>query len=253
VVPHAYLDHPRPVVLAHRGGDEVAPENTMAAFESAVALGVRYLETDTHLTKDGILVAFHDDRLDRVAGHPGRIADLTWPELRAIELPGGHRVPRLDDLFAAWPHVRFNVDPKSDAAADHLPEVVRRVGLGLDRLCVGAFSDARLDALRRALGPELCTSMGPRQVARLRLRSWGVPAGRFPARCAQVPVRQGPLPVADGAFVRAAHRLGLHVHVWTVNEPDEMRRLVRLGVDGLVTDRPRQLRALLEEDGMWSS
>lgn len=251
VVSHPYLDHPRPIVLAHRGGLEVAPENTMAAFESAVSMGVRYLETDAHLTRDGVVVAFHDDRLDRVTSATGRISELSWAELSKVEMKGGHRVPRMEDLLAAWPDVRFNIDPKSDAAGAAMPGVLRKVGIGLDRVCFGAFSDARLRRLRRELGPELCTSMGPVQVLRLRLASWSLPSGGFSARCAQVPVRQGPIPVVDARFVRAARARGLHVHVWTVNEPEEMTRLVELGVDGLVTDYPGRAKALLESRGLW--
>ena len=242
---HPYLDHPGPIVLAHRGGLGHAPENTMAAFESAVGLGVRYLETDAHVTRDGVVVAFHDDRLDRVTDATGKIADLTFAEVSSARMEGGHRVPRLDELLGAWPDVRFNIDPKSDAAAEAMPGLLRRVGVGLDRVCFGAFSDRRLARLRAALGPDVCTSMGPREVARLRLGSWGLPVGGFAARCCQVPVRQGILPVADARFVAAAHRRGLPVHVWTVNDPAEMTRLLDLGVDGLVTDYPARAQALI--------
>jgi glycerophosphoryl diester phosphodiesterase len=250
---HPYLDAPQPLALAHRGGDERATENSRAAFEDAVSLGVRYLETDCHATRDGVLIAFHDDRFDRVTSEQGRVAERSWAEISRFRMTGGEPIPRLDDLLAAWPDVRFNIDPKSDRAAELLPDVVRRVGLGLDRLCVGSFSDRRLAGLRQRLGPGLCTSMGPREVLRLRLQSWGVPSvlGRFRARCAQVPVRQGRVPVVDGAFVRRAHRLGLKVHVWTINERSDMERLLDLGVDGIVTDKPRVLKALLQARGQW--
>lgn len=252
-MPHPYLDHPSPIVLAHRGGVEVAPENTMAAFESAVQMGIRYLETDAHLTKDGVVVSFHDDELDRVTDGTGRIADKTWTELASVRLEGGHRIPRMDELLSAWPDVRFNIDPKSDAAGAAMPDLLQRVGLGSDRVCFGAFSDRRLARLRRSLGEATCTSMGPLQVVRLRLASWGLPVGRFSAQCAQVPVREGPVPVVDRRFVEAAHARGLQVHVWTINETEEMARLLDLGVDGLVTDYPRRAKELLESRGQWAS
>lgn len=250
-MPHPYLDHPRPIAFAHRGGTEAAPENTMAAFEAAVRLGYRYLETDVHPTKDGVLVAFHDDRLDRVSDQRGAIADRTWTEIAQVELMGGQRIPRLDDLLAAWGDVRFNIDPKSDASAKLLPGVFARVGVGLDRVCIGSFSDRRLERLRAELGPDLCTSMGPREVVRLRLAALSIPTGPFAARCAQVPVWYGPIPVVDRRFVEAARSRDLQVHVWTVNEEREMEQLIRLGVDGIITDRPSLLKEVLEAHGLW--
>ncbi|MGF1509839.1 MAG: glycerophosphodiester phosphodiesterase [Myxococcota bacterium] len=252
---HPYLDHPYPIPFAHRGGDESSTENSIEAFADAVSLGFRYLETDCHATADGVLVAFHDDRLDRVSDETGRVADKTWNELSRVKLAKGGRVVRLDDLLAVWSDTRFNIDPKSDAAAELLPDVLRKVRFGLDRLCIGSFSDARLARLRIRLGPGLCTSMGPKEVLRLRVQSYGVPRilGSFKARCVQVPVRQGLIPVADELFIRRAHRLGLHVHVWTVNDPSEMRRLLDLGVDGLVTDRPRVLKRVLHERAQWAA
>ncbi len=251
---HPYLWNEGPVALAHRGGTESATENSMEAFAHAVeTLGFRYLEADAHATRDGVLVAFHDDRLDRVTDRKGRIADLTWADLRDVRMAGGERIVRLEDLLAAWPHVRINIDPKTDPAAERLPALLARVGFGLDRLCIGAFSDRRLGRLRAALGPDLCTSMGPLEVLRLRLASWGWPRDRdFVARCCQVPVVEKGIPVADLRFVRAAHDRGLKVHVWTVNDEREMERLLDLGVDGLITDRPSILRRVLERRGQWS-
>ena len=251
---HPYLDHPGPIALAHRGGTEAATENSMEAFSHAIeTLGYRYLETDAHATKDGVLVAFHDDRLDRVTDRMGQISELTWAEIKGVRMAGGEQIPLLEDLMTAWPHVRLNIDPKTDAAASLLPDVIDRVGFELDRLCLGAFSDKRLAGLRQRLGAGLCTSMGPLSVLRLRLNSWGLPRfGSFAAKCCQVPVADKGIPVADGRFIEAAHRLGLQVHVWTINEEAEMRRLLDLGVDGLVTDRPGLLKRVLESRGEWS-
>ena len=250
---HPYLDHPGPIALAHRGGTDAATENSMEAFTHAVeTLGYRYLETDAHLTRDGVLVAFHDDRLDRVTEQTGMIAELSWPQLSDVRLANGERIVRLEDLLAAWPDVRLNIDPKTDAAAESLPALLTRVGFGLDRLCVGAFSDRRLARLRAALGPKLCTSMGPFDVLRLRLSSWGLPRfGGFAAACCQVPVADKGITVTDAAFIKKAHTLGLKVHVWTINEESEMHRLLDLGVDGLITDRPATLKGVLESRRQW--
>jgi glycerophosphoryl diester phosphodiesterase len=249
-----FLDWPGPLAFAHRGGASEAPENTMPAFANAVALGYRYLETDVHTTSDGVLVAFHDDRLDRVTDGRGRIAELPWSMVQQARVDGREPIPLLEDLLAAWPAVRVNIDPKHDAAVEPLADVLRRTR-AVDRVCIGAFSDRRLARMRELVGPSLCTSMGPRQVALLSAlaRSGAGRGGRLVAPCAQVPPRAGKVPVVTAAFVAAAHRRGLQVHVWTVDDPAEMRRLLDLGVDGLMTDRPQVLKEVLEDRGEWVS
>jgi glycerophosphoryl diester phosphodiesterase len=250
-----FLDSPGVLAFAHRGahGPDAGgvAENTMAAFESAVRLGYRYVETDVHLTKDGVLVAFHDDRLDRVTDREGAIADLPWAEVGAARLAGGGGVPQFEELLGSWPHLRVNVDPKTDAAVEPLAEIVERTD-SLDRVGAGSFSGRRLARLRQRLGPGLCTSLGPLGTVRLRLASLGLPGGPGAAACAQVPVRRGPVPVVDRRFVAAAHRRGLQVHVWTIDDRAEMERLLDLGVDGLMTDRPAVLKDVLTARGLWA-
>jgi glycerophosphoryl diester phosphodiesterase len=248
-----FLDWPGPLPFAHRGGASEAPENTMPAFEHAVALGYRYLETDVHVTADGVLIAFHDDQLDRVTDGRGRIADLPWSAVQKARVDGREPIPRFEDLLMAWPEARINVDPKHDGAVEPLAEVLVRTG-AVDRVCVGAFSDRRIARVQALVGPALCTSMGPRQVAQLVTASRGLPGGgRLLAPCAQVPARQGRLPLVTERFVAAAHRRGIQVHVWTIDDRTEMVRLLDLGVDGLMTDRPEVLKDLLVERGQWVS
>jgi glycerophosphoryl diester phosphodiesterase len=222
----------------------------MAAFEHAVSLGYRYLETDVHATADGVLVAFHDDELDRVTDRVGRIGDLPWSEVKRARVAGSHAIPLLEELLGTWPEARVNIDPKHDAGVGPLVEVLRRTS-SVARVCVGAFSDRRLARVRRQLGPDLCTSLGPAGIARLKLAGRRVPAGRLPAGCAQVPVRSGGVTVLDHRLVAAAHQRGMQVHVWTIDDHQEMARLLDLGVDGIMTDRPAVLRQLLEERGEW--
>ena len=250
----AYLDHPGPLAFAHRGAhfEDGVTENSMAAFARAVELGFRYVETDVHATADGVLVAFHDDRLDRVTDGRGAIADLAWRDVRAARLAEGDGgVPLLEDLLGTWPDLRVNIDAKADTAVDPLLEVLDRTGAH-DRVCLAAFSDRRLTELRRRTGGKVCTSMGPREVARLRAASLGVPVGRFTSACAQVPTRRGPVTLVDRRFVEAAHGRRLHVHVWTVDDEAEMAALLDIGVDGLMTDRPDVLKALLRARGQWA-
>jgi glycerophosphoryl diester phosphodiesterase len=247
-----FLDWPGPLAFAHQGAhfEGATGENTMESFEAAVALGYRYLETDAHATTDGVLVAFHDDTLDRLTDRAGAIRDLPWAEVRAARVRGRQGIPLLEDVLTTWPDVRVNIDPKHDAAVDPLIELIRRTG-SIDRVCVGAFSDARLARVRSALGNRICTSMGPRQVRRLVLASRGVPGRRPSAACVQVPVKFRRVTIVTERLVAAAHRHDLQVHVWTINDAVEMHRLLDIGVDGIMTDRPDVLKAVLEDRGSW--
>jgi glycerophosphoryl diester phosphodiesterase len=250
-----YLDHPLPLAFAHRGGAADGLENTMTAFARAVDLGYRYVETDVHATADGRLVAFHDRTLDRVTDVVGAIAELTWEQVAGARVGGTDSVPLLADLLDAWPELRLNIDVKSDAAVDLLADTVRRTG-SIDRVCVGSFSDARLTRVRAALGPRLCTSLGPRGVLRLRAasllgrRGSGATSG---VPCAQVPPRAAAVPVVDRRFVERAHRLGMQVHVWTIDDRAEMNRLLDLGVDGIMTDELATLREVYASRGLWAA
>ncbi len=222
----------------------------MAAFEAAVGQGYRYLETDAHATSDGVLVAFHDDRLDRLTDRTGVIGDMPYAEVKAAVVRERDEIPLLEDVLTSWPEARVNIDPKHDAAVDPLVDLIERTGT-VDRVCIGSFSDRRLTRVRERLGPQICTSMGPRQVARLVAAARGLPAGSFSAACVQVPVKRGPVALVTERFLAAAHDRGLQIHVWTVNEADEMRELLDMGVDGIMTDRTDVLRKVLEERGAW--
>ncbi|MFG3549908.1 glycerophosphodiester phosphodiesterase [Streptomyces sp. NPDC047725] len=248
---HPYLDHPDPIAFAHRGGAADGLENTLRQFRRAVEAGYRYIETDVHATRDGRLVAFHDATLDRVTDGAGRIADLRWEEVRHARVAGEEPVPLFEELLEAFPGVRWNIDVKADPALRPLLALIERTN-AWDRVCVGSFSEARVVRAQRLAGPRLATSYGTRGVLGLRLRSWGVPAAlRRSAVAAQVPETQSGIPVADHRFVRAAHARGLQVHVWTVNDPDRMHRLLDLGVDGIMTDHIDTLRKVMEDRGVW--
>lgn len=256
----AYLDHDGPIALAHRGFSLDGLENSMAAFAAAVDLGYRYVETDVHATSDGVLVAFHDERLDRVTDATGLITALPWSQVRRARIGGVETVPTLAELLDAWPDLRVNIDIKSAGAVGPLVRVIERTGAH-DRVCVTSFSDRRrLAALRRLTRP-VATSAGQGVATRFVAATHApVPGARRPALaarvlrgvdCLQVPERSGRVPVVTGASVAAAHAAGVQVHVWTVNEPADMRRLLDLGVDGLVSDRADLLRTVLRERGQW--
>jgi glycerophosphoryl diester phosphodiesterase len=257
-----FLDHPGPIPYAHRGGGGERAENSMAAFAHAVELGFRYLETDARLTADGKLVAIHDDRLDRVSDRTGLVAELTYDEIRQARLWGpGHatlsdeRVPLMEEVFATWPEARINVDAKEDRAVGPLADLVIRTG-ALGRVCIGAFSDKRMRDLRRRLGPGLCSVLGPVEVGIVRAASFGLPLVGVHGAVAQVPIdRRLPLgaklPIVDKRFVAKARKAGIGVHVWTIDDPDEMRSLLDLGVNGLISDQPTALKQVLTDRGEW--
>lgn len=226
----------------------------MVAFERAVALGYGYVETDARTTADGVLVAFHDVRLDATTDGRGVVEQLRWDEVARARVGGVAPIPRLEEVLLTWPDLRVNIDPKSDAAVGPLVALIERNHL-LERVALAAFSESRLARLRAALGPGLCTALGPLGVTALRMASVGVPGAAGAVRrrgaCAQIPPHRQRVPLADRRLVTTAHRLGLPVHVWTIDEPTEMHRLLDLGVDGLMSDRPAVLKQVLLDRGTW--
>ena len=222
--------------MAHRGGASDKPENTLAAFQRAVDLGYRYVETDAHVTADGMLLAFHDHVLDRVTDRTGVIGELPWSEIKGARVDG-EPVPLLEDLLGTWPELRVNIDPKHDAAVAPLVSALERTK-ALDRVCIAAFSDRRLTRVRRLTGGRVCTALGPAAITRLRLASYGARTGRLAGACVQCPTHIGRRVLVDERFVDTAHRRGLPMHIWTIDERAQMERLLDLGVDGIMTDRP---------------
>lgn len=223
----------------------------MPAFAGAIELGYRYVETDAHLTADGKVLAFHDDRLDRVTDRQGTIEELDWAEIRQAKVDGREPIPLLEELLTTWPDLRVNIDPKHDAVVEPLAQLLGDLD-AVERVCVGSFSDRRIHRMEELLGPGLCTSLGPKGVARLRASSFGLGRRHPGGRCVQVPVSAGGVTLVDRRFIDRAHTHGLAVHVWTIDEPEEMRRLLDLGVDGIMTDRPVVLREVLIERGEWT-
>jgi len=243
------------LAFAHRGGahhPEVGGlENTLAAFRHAASLGYEYLETDVHVTSDGVLLAFHDAVLDRVTDRRGEIARTTYAEVREALVGGREAVPTLAELFDAFPAARFNIDLKSESAVAALAAFIEERD-AWDRVLVGSFSGRRTARFRRLTGGRVPTSATPVEIALFRLLPSGSLAGRL-TRCAalQIPHRRGRLVVATSGLVRRAHRAGRQVHVWTIDDPAEMDLLLDRGVDGIFTDRTDILRAVLARRGQW--
>jgi glycerophosphoryl diester phosphodiesterase len=284
-MPTAFLDRPGPLAFAHRGGAAHAPENSWRAFEHAVGLGYEYLETDVQATADGVLIAFHDRTLGRITGRPGRVSRLPLKDIAGARIGGTDPIPVLEDLLAAWPDVRFNIDVKDAPAVAPLAQVLRRTN-AWDRVCVVSFSASRLRAARRALGRPVCMAASPLGTAMVRFggppasrdsrgphrirRRQPAPgpmsaAARRPGPVADRPARplaerlaragvrcvQVPAPVVTTSFIGRAHQLGLQVHAWTVNDRPTMECLLNLGVDGIMTDETVTLREVLVGRGQW--
>lgn len=254
----AALDPPGSVLaFAHRGGAEhpdiLGLENTMTAFRHAVAQGYDYLETDVHVTRDGVLLAFHDTVLDRVSDRRGVVAELTHAEVREARIAEIEGVPTLAELFDEFPDIRFNIDLKAPGAVPALAAFLEERGAH-DRVCVGSFSHRRLNEFRRLTRGRVATSASPVEVALFRL----LPSGRLAdlltrgrVQAFQIPHRRHRITVATPGLVARAHRTRKHVHVWTIDDPAEMRLLLDRGVDGLMTDRTDILKSVLVEHGKW--
>jgi glycerophosphoryl diester phosphodiesterase len=247
---HPYLDVGHPIAFAHRGGASVHPENTERAFRHALDLGFTHIETDVHVTRDGVAIAFHDDRLERVTDRVGVIAELPWAEVCRARVDGTEPIMRLDELLEAFPAAHINLDPKHGAAVEPLADTILRTA-AVARVMVGSFSDRRIDRVRRIVGDELAVSAGPRRTLALVARSWKVPAPLPRVQAAQVPVSIRGITLVTPRFISYLHGQGMQVHVWTINEADEMRRLLDLGVDGIMTDQPEVLRDVFAERGAW--
>lgn len=252
----AYLDTRLPIVLAHRGGAALWPENTLVAFEGALGLGHRYIETDTWLTRDGHLVLFHDASLKRTTNGHGRVVDHTLAELRALDAAyhfspddgrthpfrgQGLRIPTVDEALDLSPDVRLNIEIKdpNPLAVRAMWELIER-RRAHDRILIAAEQGPIGRAFRKLSRGRVATSASFAES----LRFFGACGARIghllPVAfdALQVPETWKGLRVVDRRFVIAAHRLGVHVHVWTINDRASMDRLLGFGVDGIVTDRP---------------
>jgi glycerophosphoryl diester phosphodiesterase len=257
-----YLDRPGPWLVAHRGGSLLAPENTLVAFDRAAELGADALEIDVRRTRDGEVVVFHDDDTDRLTGQRGSVEARSAAEVKGLDAAYGFtrdggatyplrglgvRIPTLGEVLVRYPDLRLNIDAKTPDAA--LAEVLARVVLEADaseRVCVGSFHDAQAERLGRLLpGVARFFPQGAATCHVLAAKAGSEAAGCPRYDLADLPHRLNGLTVVDAKVVRHFHAQRIPVHVWTVDEEGEMRELLALGVDGIVTDRPDVLAAVL--------
>jgi glycerophosphoryl diester phosphodiesterase len=251
-----------PLMMAHRGGDGLWPGNTLYAFEQAVALGVDVLEMDVHSTSDDVLVVIHDDTVDRTTDGRGAVHDFTLAELKTLDAAyrwtpddgqtfpyrgQGITIPALEEMFVAFPGMPMNIEIKQaePSIAAPLCQLIREHGMA-DKVLIASFHDEAIKEFRRKC-PEVVTSTGQNEVIALFALSKVFLEGVYSpaAGAVQVPEYRSGLHVLTPRFVDAAHHRGLQVHAWTINDEADMRRLIDLGVDGIITDYPDRLLAVL--------
>jgi len=262
VMDHPFLDIPGPIVMAHRGGQGLWPPNTLFAFRQAVALGVDVLEMDIHSTADGVLVIRHDPTVDATTNGRGHIREMTLAEIKALDAgyawtndggltfpfrDQGITIPTLEEVLNALPKMRLNIDikPEEPAVVPPFCRLLRDTS-SLERVLVGSFHDPQL-RLFRQLCPQVATAAGIQETTLFLglVTAFLADAYQGRAEAFSIPEYQGRLHVVTPRFVSAAHAHNMQVHVWTVNELDDMRRLLSWGVDCLITDYPDRLLGLL--------
>jgi glycerophosphoryl diester phosphodiesterase len=266
---HPYFDLSTPIVIAHRGASGELPENTLEAFERALAQGAVMLETDAHLSRDGEVVLSHDPQVDRTTEGSGAIEDYTLAELQRLD--AGHRfspdagasfpcrgqgirIPSLRETFERFPGIRFNIEMKRNSPA--LIEATLRIvaQAGRDEITLlAAESDDTMSALRARLAksglrPAMGAAVGD-VVGFVRAAGSGEAPPPEPMAL-QIPPSFAGNPLVTPQLVEFAHRHDVQVHVWTINDEDEMRRLLDLGVDGVMSDFPAVLRKVVDERGL---
>ncbi len=253
------LTHQYPIAMAHRGSTVLWPENTMMAFQGAVDLGYKYLETDVHASSDGVLMCFHDPILDRTTDATGPVSARSLTELAALD--AGYRfdpvhhfparamgvtIPSFEELAMTFPDAILTVDLKAPRIEQLMVDTIRRLKL-FDRVILGSFQEKRVRTFRKLAGEGVATSAGPRETAKI---VFGARAGRsmrVTADVLQVPEFHRGINVVNERVIDVVQSQGKQVHVWTVNAVEEMTRFLDMGVDGLVTDRPDLLKELLVE------
>ncbi len=240
---HPYLNVQGVAISAHRGGSLEAPENTIESFEYSLEIGSTYIETDVQLSSDGIPYIFHDDDLSRLFGKDIRFNSLHSNEINKLMLFDKYKIPKLETALKKFPETFFQIDLKTDEVTKPAMKIIKETN-SLNRVCIASFSSERLK-LVSSLYPQVCMSMGPKEIIKLFFASFGLYRKKIPGNCLQIPIYQYGIKLATKRFVNYAQSIGLKIHVWTINDENTMIELIDLGVDGIITDRPKALKDLL--------
>ena len=240
-----YLDYDGLKVLAHRGGAEESYENTTESFEYSQLLGCEFIETDVQVSSDGIPYIFHDDDLKRILNKPVRFDSLSSNEIDDLNIFNSCKIPKLSDTLLRFPNLCFQIDFKTDEVVMPALDVINDMNV-FDRVCIASFNSKRLQNVR-SLYPDLCISMGPNEVFKTLLASLNLYNGEIPGDCLQIPMSYYGIKIVSKRFVDFVHSRGLKIMIWTINDIKTFKYLIDLGVDGIITDKPKLLFQTIEE------
>ncbi len=238
------------LAFAHRGGNDFAPENTFESFKFAVDNGFKYLETDVHLTSDNKLMAFHDPTLDRITNTKGRIIDFSSIDLKKVKVKNNYRIPLMEELLESFPDCFFSIDMKCDESVKPLIDLVKR-NKAVERVCFASFNQNRLNSVRESFNNKCITSMGPKEIIILKINSYINLKKNITSQIASMPISRYNIKLINKRSVSYLKSLNIKVIAWTINNEDQMRSLITLGVDGIMTDKLRLLKKILIEKNLW--
>ena len=242
---HSYLQQQGISISAHRGGSLEAPENTLEAFKYSLDLGCKYIETDVQLSSDGIPYIFHDDDLKRILGRDIVFNSMPSSEIDSLIIFQKYSIPTLEAALLEFPEALFQIDVKTDEVAMPALEIIKKCA-AIPRVCIASFNSDRLKRVSDAY-PDVCLSMGPKEVLKLLLSSFRLYFKDVPGHCLQIPVYQYGLKLVTQRFINYVQKRGLKIMVWTINDQETMQALIDMGVDGIITDRPSALKELLSK------
>jgi glycerophosphoryl diester phosphodiesterase len=238
------------LAFAHRGGNDFAPENTFESFQFAVENGFKYLETDVHPASDNKLMAFHDPTLDRVTNAEGRIIDFSSIDLKKVKVKNNYRIPLMEELLESFPNCFFSIDMKCDQSVKPLIDLVKRNN-ALERVCFASFNQNRLNFVRETFNNKCITSMGPKEIITSKICSYINLKKNINSHLASMPVSRYNIKLIDKKSVAYLQSLNIKVIAWTINNADQMRHLISIGVDGIMTDKLKLLKNILIEKNLW--
>ena len=239
-----YLNYNGLAVMAHRGGSLEAPENTIESFKYAIEIGSDIIETDIQLSSDGVPYIFHDDDLKRIPGIEKNFNDLLASEIDELNVFGDFKIPTLEETLKQFPDTKFQIDFKTDEVVDPAIEIINKLPHVKKNLCIASFSSQRLQKIKSKLS-DVTYSMGPHEVLKLLLKSFGIYRGEVGGDCLQIPIYRYGIKIVTKRFVDFCKRENIKISVWTINSTEEMDYLIDLDVDGIITDKPKALINLL--------
>ncbi len=239
-----YLNYDGLAVMAHRGGSLEAPENTIESFKYALEIGSDIIETDIQLSFDGIPYIFHDDDLKRIPGIEKNFNELLASEIDELNIFDDCKIPTLEETLKQFPNTKFQIDFKTDEVVDPAIEIINKLPNIKKNLCVASFSSQRLQKIKSKLS-DVTYSMGPHEVLKLLLKSFGIYRGEISGDCLQIPIYRYGIKIVTRRFVDFCKRENIKISVWTINSIEEMDYLIDLDVDGIITDKPKALINLL--------